>query len=43
MGFLPPLAEVDPEIEAAFQRLPLELNELGYDEWGFNPEKAKLL
>jgi 1-acyl-sn-glycerol-3-phosphate acyltransferase len=43
MGWLPPLVEVDPDIEAAFQRLPLELNELGYDEWGFNPDKAKYL
>ncbi len=43
MALLPPLATVDPEIEAAFQRLSLELNELGYDAWGFHPEKAKML
>lgn len=34
---------IDPEVEAAFKALPetLNLNELGYDPWGFHPESAK--
>jgi 1-acyl-sn-glycerol-3-phosphate acyltransferase len=34
---------VDPDVERAFGRLPNELNEQGYDPWGFNPEIAKRL
>ena len=34
---------VDPEVASAFDRLPNELNEHGYDPWGFQPEVAKHL
>ena len=32
---------VDPEVAAAFDQIPNELNELGYDPWGFHPEYAR--
>ncbi|MCB9730170.1 MAG: acyltransferase family protein [Deltaproteobacteria bacterium] len=32
---------VRPELERAFSALPHELNELGYDDWGFHPQTAK--
>lgn len=35
------MVPVDREIAACFDALPDELNELGYDQWGFNPEAAK--
>jgi len=33
---------VDEDVEAAFSKIPNELNELGYDPWGFNPDTAKV-
>lgn len=33
---------VDPDVARAIDSLPNELNELGYDAWGFNRERAKL-
>ena len=33
---------IDPEVDAAFEAIPNELNELGYDPWGFHPETAKI-
>lgn len=33
---------VDPEVEAAFAAIPTEVNEMGYDKWGFHPETAKI-
>lgn len=35
---------VDPAIAAAFDQLPetVELNSLGYDSWGFNPQQARV-
>jgi 1-acyl-sn-glycerol-3-phosphate acyltransferase len=33
---------VDPEVARAIDSLPNEINELGYDAWGFNAERAKL-
>ena len=33
---------VDPEVAARFDRIPNALNERGYDQWGFNPESAKI-
>ena len=35
------LIPIDPDVRAAFERLPYELNEHGYDLWGFNPEIAQ--
>jgi 1-acyl-sn-glycerol-3-phosphate acyltransferase len=32
---------VDPEVEAAFDQIPNNLNDLGFDPWGFHPESAK--
>lgn len=32
---------VHPEVAAAFEEIPYELNELGYDPWGFNYEIAQ--
>jgi len=32
---------VDPDVERAFDSLEHKVNELGYDPWGFHPEKAK--
>jgi len=32
---------VDPDVEKAFDSLEHQVNELGYDPWGFHPEKAK--
>jgi 1-acyl-sn-glycerol-3-phosphate acyltransferase len=32
---------VDPDVGAAFDAIPNELNEQGYDAWGFNPAIAK--
>jgi 1-acyl-sn-glycerol-3-phosphate acyltransferase len=32
---------IDPAIAAAFDAIPNDLNELGFDPWGFSPEKAK--
>ncbi|MFT5429961.1 MAG: 1-acyl-sn-glycerol-3-phosphate acyltransferase [Myxococcota bacterium] len=34
---------VDPDVSAAFDRIPNTLNERGYDQWGFHPESAKVL
>jgi hypothetical protein len=34
---------VDPEVEAAFDRLSIPVNDAGYDPWGFHPETAKVL
>lgn len=34
---------VDPEVARAFDQIPNELNEMGYDQWGFHPETAKRL
>lgn len=34
---------VDAEVEAAFAKIPNELNAEGYDRWGFHPETAKHL
>ena len=34
---------VDPDVARAFDTLPLELNELGFDPWGFHAETAKVL
>ena len=33
---------VDSEVEAAFEQVPIDVNELGYDPWGLHPETAKL-
>lgn len=33
---------VDPEVEAALASLPMDLNEAGYDPWGFHPQSAKV-
>jgi len=33
---------VDSQIESALSRVPLELNDMGYDKWGFNAESAKI-
>lgn len=33
---------IDPEVARAIDSLPNELNELGYDAWGFNRERAKV-
>ncbi len=33
---------VDPEVEAAFSQVPNQLNELGYDAWGYHPDSAKI-
>jgi 1-acyl-sn-glycerol-3-phosphate acyltransferase len=33
---------VDPEIARAIDSLPNKVNELGYDAWGYNGERAKL-
>lgn len=35
------LFPVDPEVKQAFDALPNELNEHGYDPWGFNPSLAR--
>ena len=35
------LFPVDPEVKQAFDALPNELNEHGYDPWGFNPTLAR--
>jgi len=35
-------AAVDPEVEAAFEALSIEVNEMGYDAWGFHPRAAKI-
>lgn len=32
---------VDPDIARAIDQLPNELNEFGFDPWGFHPEQAK--
>jgi len=32
---------VDPDVASAFAEIPNELNELGYDPWGFHPELAR--
>jgi 1-acyl-sn-glycerol-3-phosphate acyltransferase len=32
---------VDPEVAGAIDRIPNELNEFGYDPWGFHPDAAK--
>lgn len=34
---------IDPEVSRAIDQNPMRLNELGYDDWGFHPEAAKLL
>ena len=36
-----PTIRIDPEVAAAFAQIPNELNELGYDPWGFSPEYAQ--
>jgi 1-acyl-sn-glycerol-3-phosphate acyltransferase len=33
---------IDPEVARALDSLPNEVNELGYDAWGFHRERAKL-
>ncbi len=35
-------AVVDPDVAAAIDQVPNQLNSLGYDEWGLNPEAAKV-
>ncbi len=35
------LFPVDPDVRRAFDSLPNELNEHGYDPWGFNPSLAR--
>jgi 1-acyl-sn-glycerol-3-phosphate acyltransferase len=35
------LLPVRPEVDRAFSSLEHELNELGYDDWGFHPQTAK--
>jgi len=35
------LFPVDPDVRRAFDSLPNELNEHGYDPWGFNPRLAR--
>lgn len=35
-------AFVDREVEAAFAALSMDLNDLGYDRWGFHPSAAKV-
>lgn len=42
---LPPFLRqaVDDDVERAFGDIPNDLNELGYDPWGFHPEDAKVL
>jgi 1-acyl-sn-glycerol-3-phosphate acyltransferase len=32
---------VDPEVESAFDQIPIQINDLGFDPWGFHPESAK--
>ena len=32
---------VDPDVARAIDALPIELNEFGFDPWGFHPEQAK--
>lgn len=34
---------VDDEIRRAFAELPMRVNDLGYDPWGFHPEEAQIL
>ena len=34
---------VDPDVARAFDTLPLDLGELGFDQWGFHAETAKRL
>lgn len=33
---------IDPEVSQALNRIPVEVNDLGYDPWGFHPQKARL-
>lgn len=33
---------VNPEVAAAFDRMPVNVGELGFDPWGFNPDAAKI-
>jgi hypothetical protein len=33
---------IDPDIARAIDQLPNELNEFGFDPWGFHPEQAKV-
>ncbi len=33
---------VDDEVAARFAQIPNKLNERGFDQWGFNPESAKI-
>lgn len=33
---------VDPDVARAIDSLPNEVNELGYDAWGFHKERSKL-
>lgn len=33
---------VQPDIAEAFDRMPVNVGELGYDPWGFNPDSAKV-
>lgn len=35
------LLPVDPDVDAAFDRIPYELTELGYDAWGFHRDVAR--
>ncbi len=32
---------IDPEVSRALERIPIEVNDLGYDPWGFHPEQAR--
>lgn len=34
---------VDPEVQSQLARVPSSVNELGFDAWGFSPERARLL
>jgi 1-acyl-sn-glycerol-3-phosphate acyltransferase len=36
------MLDVDPEVADAIDALPNRVNELGYDAWGFNAERAKV-
>lgn len=41
-GWLPgPLRALDDELRDRFAKTPIELNEYGYDAFGFNPEQAR--
>jgi hypothetical protein len=33
---------VQPDVAEAFDRMPVNVGELGFDPWGFNPDSAKV-